>query len=139
MQPSVPRTIWTGTSNFYGVHSVTLYVDSVKVFSSKTDRVLPDENRMINTYTDYDELVRSRRLLVRSYKSPGNKLRLHHVGEGRGIVSIDCEKDYKFVYVLEDNFGNKSTYRFTVRGQKQDIPEHRMTGEELLQASPIRQ
>lgn len=106
-----------GTSNFYGVHSVTLYVDSVEVFNSKTDRVLPDENRMINTFTDYDELVRSRRLMMRSYKSPGNKLRLHHVGKDRGIVNIDSERDYKFVYVLEDNFGNKSKYRFTVRGK----------------------
>lgn len=124
-----------GTSNFYGVHSVTLYVDSVEVFNSKTDRVLPDENRMINTFTDYDELVRSRRLMMRSYKSPGNKLRLHHVGKDRGIVNIDSERDYKFVYVLEDNFGNKSKYRFTVRGKRQDIPEYRMKGEELLQSS----
>lgn len=124
-----------GTSNIYGVHSITLYVDSVKVFNSKTDRVLPDENRMINTFTDYDEQARSRRLLVRSYKSPGSRLRLHHVGEGRGVVNIDSERDYKFVYVLEDDFGNKSTYRFTVRGQKQEIPEYRMKGEEFLHSS----
>ena len=72
---------------------------------------------------------------MRSYKSPGNKLRLHHVGDDRGIVNIDNERDYKFVYVLEDNFGNKSRYRFTVRGKRQDIPEYHMKGEELLQSS----
>lgn len=121
-----------GTTNFYGVHSVTLYVDSVMVFRSVTDSVLPDENRMINTFTDYDELVRTRRLLMRSYKSPGNLLRLHHTGPGNGVITIDSERDYKFVYVLEDNFGNKSTYRFTVRGKKQHIPEYHMKGEELL-------
>ena len=61
-----------GTSNFYGVHSVTLYVDSVKVFNSTTDEVSADENRMINGFTDYDELMRTRRLIMRSYKLPGN-------------------------------------------------------------------
>lgn len=83
-----------GTSNFYGVHSVTLYVDSVQVFNSTTDRVLPDENRMINGFTDYDELTRTRRLIMRSYKLPGNRLRLLRTDENRGAVDIHEERDY---------------------------------------------
>ena len=81
-----------GTSNFYGVHSVTLYVDSVQVFNSTTDKVLPDENRMINGFTDYEELTRTRRLIMRSYKLPGNRLRLLHTNENRGAVTIDEER-----------------------------------------------
>lgn len=102
---------------FYGVHSVTLYVDSVKVFNSTTDEVSADENRMINGFTDYDELMRTRRLIMRSYKLPGNRLRLIETGSDRGLVTIDEERDYHFCYVLEDNFGNKRKYRFTVRGK----------------------
>lgn len=83
-----------GTSNFYGVHSVTLYVDSVKVFNSTTDEVSADENRMINGFTDYDELMRTRRLIMRSYKLPGNRLRLIETGSDRGLVTIDEERDY---------------------------------------------
>lgn len=113
-----------GTSNFYGVHSVTLYVDSVKVFNSTTTEVSADENRMINGFTDYDELMRSRRLIMRSCKLPGNRLRLVDVGADRGIVTIDEERDYHFCYVLEDNFGNQRKYKFTVRGKKQDIPPY---------------
>lgn len=113
-----------GTSNFYGVHSVTLYVDSVQVFNSTTDAVAPAENRMINGFTDYDELVRTRRLIMRSRTLPGNRLRLLHTGESKGIVTIDEERDYHFRYVLEDNFGNRKTYRFTVRGHRQPIPEY---------------
>lgn len=111
-----------GTSNFYGVHSVTLYVDSAEVFNSTTDAVLPDENRMINAFTDYEEQRRTRRLVMRSYKSPGNRLRLLHTDSGRGVVNIDEERDYRFEYVLEDNFGNRRTCRFTVRGCRQEIP-----------------
>lgn len=111
-----------GTSNFYGVHSVTLYVDSVQVFRSVTDKVSVNENRMINSFIDYDEYARNRRLLMRAYRAEGNTLRLLETGAGRGIVWIDEERDYSFRYVLEDNFGNVRTYHFTVRGKKQDVP-----------------
>lgn len=121
-----------GTSNFYGVHSVTLYVDSVQVFNSTTDKVLPDENRMINGFTDYEELTRTRRLIMRSYKLPGNRLRLLHTNENRGAVTIDEERDYHFRYVLEDNFGNRRTYQFIVKGKRQDIPEFKPEANEML-------
>lgn len=121
-----------GTSNFYGVHSVTLFVDSIQIFSSKTNCVSPDENRMINGFTDYDELMRTRRLIMRSYILPGNRLRLLHAGEHRGVVTIDEERDYRFCYVLEDNFGNRSTYRFTVRGRRQPIPEYVPDADKML-------
>lgn len=121
-----------GTSNFYGVHSVTLYVDSVQVFNSTTDRVLPDENRMINGFTDYDELTRTRRLIMRSYKLPGNRLRLLRTDENRGAVDIHEERDYHFRYVLEDNFGNRRTYAFTIKGKRQDIPAYKPEADEML-------
>ena len=121
-----------GTSNFNGVHSVTLYVDSVQVFNSTTDKVLPDENRMINGFTDYEELTRTRRLIMRSYKLPGNRLRLLHTNENRGVVTIDEERDYHFRYVLEDNFGNRRTYQFIVKGKRQDIPEYKPEANEML-------
>lgn len=121
-----------GTSNFYGVHSVTLYVDSVQVFNSTTDKVLPDENRMINGFTDYEELTRTRRLIMRSYKLPGNRLRLLHTNENRGVVTIDEERDYHFRYVLEDNFWNRRTYQFIVKGKRQDIPEYKPEANEML-------
>lgn len=121
-----------GTSNFYGVHSVTLYVDSVQVFNSTTDRVSPDENRMINGFTDYDELTRTRRLIMRSYKLPGNRLRLLRTDENRGAVDINEERDYHFRYVLEDNFGNRKTYAFTIKGKRQEIPEYKPEADEML-------
>ena len=122
------------TSNIYGVHSVTLFVDSTKVFQSMTDAVLPDENRMINSFVDYEERVHSRRWIMRSYKAPANRLRMLKVGPERGVVTIDEERNYRFRYVLEDDFGNRRTYRFTVKGKKQVIPELPPLEGELLKA-----
>ena len=44
--------------NNYGVRSVVLYVDTTEVFRSTVDGVLPEENRMINAWTDYEENVK---------------------------------------------------------------------------------
>ncbi|MDD4055592.1 MAG: M23 family peptidase, partial [Bacteroides sp.] len=39
----------------------------------------------------------------------------------RGLITIDEERDYNFVYTLTDLYGNSSKYRFTVVGKKQKI------------------
>jgi hypothetical protein len=126
------RDYMDGTSNFYGVHSVTLYVDSVQVFQSVTDKVLPEENRMINGFTDYDELRRTGRLIMRSYIAPGNRLRLLKADAERGVVCIDEERDYHFRYVLEDGFGNRRSYSFVVHGKEQPIPGNKPEGNRML-------
>ena len=126
------KDLMDNTSNIYGVHRVVLYVDDVEVFRSETDAVLPEENRMINSFVDYDERVRSRRWIMRSYKAPGNRLRLLRVGENRGVVSVNEERAYHFRYVLEDNFGNRRTYRFIVQGKRQEIPALPILKDELL-------
>ena len=120
------------TSNVYGVQKVVLYVDDKEIFRSYTDAVLPDENRMINSFVDYDERVRSRRWIMRCYKAPGNQLRLLNVGAERGVVTINEEKMYKFRFELEDYFGNQRVYRMKVLGRKQIIPEKTEVKDELL-------
>lgn len=110
-----------GTSNFYGVHSVKLFVDDKEVFSSCTDKVLAGENRMINSFIDFQELMRSRRLIMRSFKAPGNQLELIRTSDNRGVIDICEKRDYHFRYELKDNFGNKSVCRFIVKGVPQEI------------------
>lgn len=117
-----------GTANHYGVHSVVLYVDDTEVFRSTTDGVAPEENRMINGFIDYEEYVRSRRLLMRSAVLPGNPLRLLQAGEDRGVVHIDEERDYHFRYELTDDFGNRQTCSFVVRGRQQPVPPYEPEG-----------
>ena len=115
-----------GTSNNYGVRSVTLYVDSVEVFRSTVDGFLPDENRMINAWTDYEEYATRSSWFMRSQILPGNTWRMLQAGEDGGVVTIDEERPYVFRYVLEDLYGNRRSYRFTVQGKEQVIePLHR--------------
>ena len=113
-----------GTHNNYGVRSVVLYVDTVEVFRSTVDGVLPEENRMINAWTDYEEHVKNNSWVMRSQVLPGNPLRMLQANENGGVVTIDEERDYHFRYELEDLYGNKNTYRFVVRGCRMPIEEY---------------
>lgn len=110
-----------GTSNSYGVRSVKLFVDSVEVFSSRVDGFLPDENRMINAWTDYEEYVSHNSWFMRSQILPGNTWRMLQATD-RGVVCIDEERLYRFVYELEDLYGNKQTYGFDVLGKRMEVP-----------------
>ena len=115
-----------GTSNNYGVRSVTLLVDSVEVFRSTVDGFLPNENRMINAWTDYEEYATRNSWFMRSQILPGNTWRMLQADDERGVVTINEERPYRFCYVLEDLYGNRRIYRFVVHGKKQEIePLHK--------------
>ena len=109
------------TTNNYGVRYVRLYVDDKFVSSSDVDRFDFDENRLINSWTDYAEQRRSGRWYMRSTIDEYNDLRMLSAAENRGWVTINEERDYHFRYELEDLYGNTAIYRFVVRGVRMDI------------------
>ena len=113
-----------GTSNNYGVRYVRLYMDNRLVSSSDVDRFAFDENRLINSWTDYAEQRRSGQWYMCSSIAENNNLRMLSADEQRGWVTIDEERDYHFRYELEDLYGNRSTYRFVVRGKRMEMPRH---------------
>ncbi len=103
-----------GVHNRYGVHTVVLTVDGKEVFRSTVDHFSQEENRMINSWTCGQ--------YMKSFIDPGNTLRMLKAGnDNRGLVTIDEERDYRFLYTLTDAFGNTSQSRFIVRGKKQPI------------------
>ena len=131
--PTKPITAWgligagiraydymDGVQNKYGVKTVILEVDGEEVFRSTVDRFAYEENRYINSWTHGQ--------YMKSFIEPGNHLRMLHASNGnRGLVEINEERPYRFVYTLSDALGNTSKVCFTVQGQKTTIApvEHR--------------
>ena len=131
--PTKPITAWgligagiraydymDGVQNKYGVKTVILEVDGEEVFRSTIDRFAYEENRYINSWTHGQ--------YMKSFIEPGNRLRMLQASNGnRGLVEINEERLYRFVYTLSDALGNTSKVRFTVQGQKTTIApvEHR--------------
>ena len=109
-----------GVQNKYGVKAVILEVDGEEVFRSTVDRFAYEENRYINSWTHGQ--------YMKSFIEPGNRLRMLQASNGnRGLVEINEERPYRFVYTLSDALGNTSKVCFAVQGQKTTIApvEHR--------------
>ena len=110
------------TSNIYGVKEIRLEVDSQLIFHSDIDRFAFDETRYLNSFTDYEQWRNQRSFYSRSYVEPGNRLRFIK-SKNRGVVHIDEERTYHFVYTLTDAFGNSTKLSVWIDGSEQDIPE----------------
>ncbi|KAA6316268.1 hypothetical protein EZS27_033397, partial [termite gut metagenome] len=104
------------TTNYYGVHTVSLFMDNQEIFRSVVNRFSAEENRMIRSWTYHS--------YMKSFREPGNKLRmLQTFNDQNGLITIDEERDYRFTYLLKDLYGNTSTYPFTVRGKPQPFTQ----------------
>ena len=75
------------------------------------------QNRLVNSWGDYDHWMRHRVWFLKSFVEPGNTLPILHAGSQRGIVDFTEERNYQFEYILRDYKGNESRYAFTVRGK----------------------
>ena len=124
-----------GTHNNYGVRYVRLYVDDRLVSSSDVGRFSFDENRLINSWTDYAEQRSTGRWYMRASIAENNELRMLRADDQRGWITIDEERDYHFRYELEDLYGNRSVYRFVVRGKRMEIPSRLPNYYNLMDAS----
>lgn len=128
VRPAKPITAWgmigagiraydymDGVHNKYGVKTVILEVDGEEVFCSTVDRFAYEENRYINSWT-YGQYMKS-------FIDPGNRLRMLQASNGnRGLVEINEERPYRFVYTLSDALGSMSKVNFTVQGKRMEIP-----------------
>lgn len=111
-----------GQNNVYGVKHIRLFVDDRQVFSSSMNRFSFSDTRMLNSFVDFEEWRRRSSFFMKSFIEPGNKLSLYNA-ENNGYIDIDEEKPYHLRYELEDHYGNRLTYNFTVNGKRQPIPE----------------
>lgn len=109
------------TSNIYGVKTIHLYCDQKLIWTYNIDSIDFDRSKMINSFIDYDEWVRTRHFYVKSYIENGNKLSLYEAAQ-KGYIDINEEREYNLRYELEDIYGNATVYKFSVTGKKQTVP-----------------
>jgi hypothetical protein len=105
-----------GAPNKCGVRHVSLTVDGDTVFRSDVGRFSQAETRQVDSWTTGG--------YMKSFIDPNNSLRMLHAYNGnRGLINIDKEKNYIFIYTLSDARGNTSRCRFIVKGRRMDIKQ----------------
>lgn len=135
-QASVPFKAWgkvtpaikaydkmSGTSNIYGVKYLTLTVDGNQVYKRVIDRFSFDNTRGINTIVDYAGVVRNNSWMMTSRVAAARPLGDMIEAVDNGVLDINEERDYKCVWILEDEHGNTRRVPFTITGVRHDIPE----------------
>ena len=112
-----------GTNNKYGVYQMQLFVDEELYFSSKAEHFSFEENRLINSWTDYSRYVKDGEWFQRMYIHENNPLRMLNANHNRGWLDVKEERLYKVECRLTDYHGNCSNYVFNVLGKPQEIPD----------------
>ncbi|MDL2214771.1 M23 family metallopeptidase, partial [Dysgonomonas sp. OttesenSCG-928-M03] len=107
-------------SNIYGVKMATLSVDGKQVFKYDIDYFTFDQTRMLNTFTDFADWRLNKSFFMQSFVEPGNALPFY-TAENNGYININEERPYKISYELQDIYGNKTSYKYTITGKKQNI------------------
>ena len=119
------------TSNIYGVKETILQEGNDVLFRAYIDRFSFEENRYINSLTDYEVWSKRRTFYMKCFVEPGNRLRFIE-SMNRGILSINEEKEYHLSFILKDAYGNQTQMKLTLIGKKQPIPEVDTQGTELF-------
>ncbi len=86
------------------------------IYRFRQDAFRFSENRFNNTVTDYASWVERKSMIMKSFIEPGNFLQQVDPSVGDGIVDINEERNYHFVYELTDAHGNFTSLDFDIRG-----------------------
>lgn len=110
-----------GQSNFYGVKSLQVFVDSALYFNYNIDRFSFDDDKAINAFIDYEQWIKNRDVYMCAYVSQFQPLSLFSALD-RGFLCIDAERDYHVEAVATDFAGNRSVLRFVIKGKPSEMP-----------------
>ena len=105
-----------GSHNKNGVYSIDLYADNRLIFNIVFDEYSYDETRYINSLIDYSKFYNDKIRYVRTEVDEYNILDLY--GEKSGFVTLKEGDRVEMKYVVKDYYGNTTTLRFTLVGDK---------------------
>ena len=113
----------SGQNNIYGVKYVKLYQGDTLLYSFRQHSFKHEEHRFTNSLTDFKQWNENKSMIMKSFREPGNYLRMIDEALNDGVVEINEERPYHFRYELQDAHGNRSTLHFTIHGKQQELPE----------------
>lgn len=119
------------TSNTYGVCQIRLFMDDREIFRQEFSRFSFADTRCVNSLIDYESWQKLRTAVMKSFVEPGNHLKIYGKNESNGYIIIKDESSHNFRYELTDRAGNMSQLKFTIQGQKQQIPVKKEEGKLL--------
>ncbi len=110
----------TGTSFTYTPRHLRLYADEKLISDITIDSFYFKDTRGLNSFIDYKQWFNTREFFMESFKESNSPI-VFLPNQPQGTLTIDQEREYKMRYEVEDDFGNKDDFSFTIMGKKSEF------------------
>lgn len=98
-----------------GIYTLEIFTDGQLFFKIAFDSVSFSDGRYINTLIDYPEYVASRKRIIQTYISRGNRLKIYSDKENRGVFYFNDTLLHTIKVVASDFNKNTSSLVFPVK------------------------
>ncbi len=110
------------SANRCGINSIEMKVDEERTFSAQLNRFSFDESRYINSYVDYEELVKQGRRFQKTWIDPGNRLRNYETNIGDGVLDASTEGQiFQIDIEIKDSYGNSAALTLNVESKFAEV------------------
>lgn len=103
--------------NKCGIYTLKLKIDGELYYSFVKDRFAFSETRYINSHIDFEEYKTSSRRYIKTWKDPGNALRIYDYIREDGIYRFDDGNIHQVKIEITDSYNNTSTLEFKVKSE----------------------
>jgi hypothetical protein len=126
----VPDTFYIGIDAYdrqndtpakLAVNRMQVTVDGTTVFDCRFEDIPFDAARCINSAIAYEERQRNRKVFLKTYVEPGNKLEIYRETRNNGLLSLPDTLPHTLEIRVTDDAGNAAVTAFTVQ-KKTDEP-----------------
>ena len=104
-----------GSHNKNGIYSITVNVDSIKIYEFKVDKLDFRTSRYINAHIDYKEKKQKKEKYHRCFKLANNKLTNYKTLINKGIININDTNIHTIKVTVSDFYKNSSELIFNVK------------------------
>jgi hypothetical protein len=121
-----------GSNNRCGVYSIRMFWDGELYYSFKMDRFSFPEGRYINSHTDYEEFIHTKRRFHKTWIDPGNRLRIYDYVRNNGQLRVTDGNIHLVRFELKDLHGNTSILDFKVESKAARVERTEIPFNQLL-------
>jgi len=106
-----------GSGNRCGIYTLSVHVDSLLLYSHSIDKFSFSEARYVRSHIDYEEKIKSKRTVQKTFIDPNNNLSIYQKAHNRGIYKFNQDSAYTITLKATDVYGNKSELIFPVQSK----------------------
>lgn len=110
-----------GSANKCGINSMELTIDGAIYSTFEINRFSYNQSKNINSYTDYEEHIKSNRRFQRTWIEPCNQLDNFEYSENNGIFEPGIGVVHQIKIEIKDSYRNNSVIEFSVEGKYREM------------------